>query len=196
MNGIEKIVNRMEADAQAELAALQAETEEKCAALRAEYEEKAQKEYAARIQTGIEECRAQAGRLNGAAEMEARKRLLNFKQNLISDIFKDAERRLCALPKADYIRFLANLAAQAAVYGTEELVFNETDAGEVGREVARAANAMLGEKGHLTVSEETRKIPGGLIIKQGDIETNCAIDTLVQLRRSELAAQVAEILFS
>ena len=196
MNGIEKIVARMETDAEAERTALQAETDAQCEALRAEYEEKAQKEYSDRLQKGMEECRARAERLAGTADMEARKSILNFKQNMISDIFKDAERQLAALPKADYIRFLASLAAKAAAYGDEELVFNEADAKEVGKEVAKAANALLGAKGHLTVAEETRKIPGGIIIKHGDIETNCAVDTLVQLRRSELAPQVAEMLFN
>ena len=196
MNGIEKIVARMETDAEAERTALQAETDARCEALRAEYEEKAQKEYSDRLQKGMEECRARAERLAGTADMEARKSILNFKQNMISDIFKDAERQLAALPKADYIRFLASLAAKAAAYGDEELVFNEADAKEVGKEVAKAANALLGAKGHLTVAEETRRIPGGIIIKHGDIETNCAVDTLVQLRRSELAPQVAEMLFN
>lgn len=195
MNGIEKIVARMENDARDEADALRAETAAKCAEIRAEYEEKAQKEYAARIQAGAEACRAQAQRLAGAADMEARKSILNFKQNMIYDVFKDAERQLAALPKADYISFLASLAAKAAVYGEEELVFNETDAKEVGKEVAKAANAILGSRGQLTVAEETRKIPGGVIVKHGDIETNCAIDTLVQLHRSELAPQVAELLF-
>ena len=196
MNGIEKIVARMETDAEAERTALQAETSAQCEALRAEYEEKAQKEYSDRLQKGMEECRARAERLAGTADMEARKSILNFKQNMISDVFKDAERQLAALPKADYVKFLASLAAKAAAYGDEELVFNETDAREVGKEVAKAANALLGAKGHLTVAEETRRIPGGIIIKHGDIETNCAVDTLVQLRRSELAPQVAELLFN
>ena len=101
MNGIEKIVARMETDAEAERTALQAETAAQCEALRAEYEEKAQKEYSDRLQKGMEECRARAERLAGTADMEARKSILNFKQNMISDIFKDAERQLAALGDLD-----------------------------------------------------------------------------------------------
>jgi len=196
MKGIEKIVARLEADTKAEIDALNAETAARCEEIRSEYSEKAQAEYDAIIKAGTEACAAQKERLAGAADMEARKHLLTFKQHLVSETFKAATKQLCELPKAEYVRFLASLAAKATVYGTEELVFNARDAKEVGREVAKSANAMLGEKGHLTVAEETREMPGGVIIKQGDIETNCAIDMLVSMQRSELASQVAEVLFN
>ena len=43
---------------------------------------------------------------------------------------------------------------------------------------------------------ETADIPGGFIMRCGNIEVNCAADTLVMLRRASLSSQVAEILFS
>ena len=196
MKGIEKIIARLEADTQAEIDALNAETATQCESILAEYSAKAQAEYEAKIKAGTAECAAQRERLAGAAGMEARKHLLTFKQKLVSDTFQAAVQQLTELPKPEYVAFLASLAAKAAVYGTEELIFNPRDAKEVGREVAKKANAALGAKGHLSVSEETREIPGGLIVRQGDIETNCAIDTLVQMQRSELASQVAEVLFN
>jgi len=49
--------------------------------------------------------------------------------------------------------------------------------------------------GKLTVSEETRDIQGGVIVKQGDIEANCSVETLTELCRSELASQVADLMF-
>lgn len=196
MNGIEKIVARLEADSKAEIDALNAETAAQCEAIRQEYSDKAKALFEEKIKAGTAACAAQEERLAGAADMEARKQLLAFKQQLVSKAFEEAERRLADLPREEYIAFLASLAAKAATYGTEELVFNARDAKEVGSAVAKAANAALGAKGHLTVSEETRQISGGLIVKQGDIETNCALDMLVAMQRSALASQVAEVLFT
>jgi len=195
MNGIEKIVSRLEADTQAEIDVLNAETAAQCETIRREYSARAQAEYAARMQAGTAECEALRARLSGTADMETRKHLLAYKQLLISETFQEAVRQLAALPQPDYVKFLAALAAQAAVHGTEELIFNARDAKELGRDVAKAANALLGEKGRLTVAEETRKIPGGLIVRQGSVETNCAVDMLVEMQRTDLAAQVAEVLF-
>ena len=67
-----------------------------------------------------------------------------------------------------------------------------------GAKAVKAANELIAKRGLdgcLTLSDETRPMTGGLILKQGDIEVNCTVDTLLDLSRSELAARVAEVLF-
>lgn len=196
MNGIDKIISRLESDARAEIDAVNAASREECEAILTEYREKAAAAGENARRQGELACAQRAERLASAADMEAKKALLGFKQELVSQVFDKAAARLCGLKQKDYVAFLAAQAAKASITGTEELVFCAKDAKGVGAEVAKAANALLGDKGKLSVSRETRNIPGGVIVKQGDIETNCAVDMLVQLRRSDLASQVAEILFS
>lgn len=199
MNGIEKISNRLVADAEAEIAALNEDTLQHCEVLRAEYERKAQEEYQSRLAEGAKAAEIRLQRLGSAAEMEAKKSILAFKQEMVAKAFADAADALANLPEEQYVQFLASQAAQAASSGTEELIFNARDQKAVGDKVAKAANALLerrGVRGGLTVSADTRAISGGVIVRQGNIEVNCAVETLVSLRRSELASQVAEILFA
>ena len=196
MKGIDNIISRLEADAQAEIDTLNAETRAQCDSLLAEYQQKADAEYAARMKAGKEAAAVHAERVASAADLDARKQMLAFKQELVGGVFDKAAEHLAKLPKEEYVGFLASQAAKAAATGTETLLFNARDAAEYGAAVAAKANALLGEKGKLTVSKETRDISGGIIVKNGDIETNCAIDMLVALRRSDLASQVAEILFA
>ncbi len=199
MNGIEKISARLLSDAEREIAALNEDTEKRCGEILAEFEKKAQAEYQSRMAEGAKAAETRLQRLGSAAEMEAKKAILAFKQEMVAKAFADASEKLANLPKADYIKFLASQAAAAASTGSEELIFNARDKAAVGAEVAEAANALRKEKGlpgALTVSVETRGITGGGIVRQGNIEVNCAVETLVSLRRSELASQVAEILFS
>ena len=71
-------------------------------------------------------------------------------------------------------------------------------AGMEAAKAVKAANELIAKRGLdgcLTLSDETRPMTGGLILKQGDIEVNCTVDTLLDLSRSELAARVAEVLF-
>lgn len=196
MTGIDNIIARLEADARAEIDQLNAESKSECDAILAEFKTKADEAYAARVKEGKAVCAQRAERALSTAELDARKEKLTFKQELVSEVFAKAGARLTGLPKAEYVAFLAGQAAKAASLGTEELLFSAKDAKEVGAEVAKAANKLLGAKGKLTVSSETRPISGGVIVKQGDIEANCAVEMLVQLRRDDLASQVAEILFS
>ena len=148
---------------------------------------------------GVKAAETRLQRLGSAAEMEAKKSILAFKQEMVAKAFADEETALANLPEEQYVQFLASQAARAASSGTEELIFNARDQKAVGDKVAKAANALLvrrGVRGGLTVSADTRAVSGGVIVRQGNIEVNCAVETLVQLRRSELASQVAEILFA
>lgn len=199
MNGIEKITARLTADAQAEIDALNAETEAVCAAITAEYEAKAQEAYNKRMARGTADCASRAERMSATADMEIRKSTLAFKQEMVSEAFEKALSAIVDMPKAEYAAFLASLTAKASVYGTEELVLNARDRKTVGAETLKKANALMGERGvrgGLTLAEDTADIRGGLIVRQGSIEINCSAETLVSLYRSELASQVAHILFS
>ena len=199
MNGIEKITAKLEAEALADVKAIQAEAQAKCDEIKKEYDKKAQDEYGKRIQAGTKACESRVARLASASDMEARKAILAFKQEQVSLAFDRAVEAISNMDADKYIAFLAGQIAKAAAYGSEELIFNAKDKAAVGAAAAKAANALLAQRGivgKLTVADETRDIPGGVIIRQGDIEVNCSADTLVQLYRNELASQVAEILFA
>ena len=47
----------------------------------------------------------------------------------------------------------------------------------------------------LTLSQETREMDGGLILREGNVEINCAFETQLRLLRESMAAEVAGILF-
>jgi len=199
MENIEKIIARIEADTQLEIDAVNAETEAKCAEIAAGYEVKAREQYAQKLEEGKKKCEARSARILSTADMEAKKNILAFKQEMVSKACDLSQEKLGLLSGDRYIDFLAGQAASAARYGTEELVFNTKDKAEYGSAVVKKANAKLSEKGvhgALTVSGETRDISGGVIVKQGDIETNCTTTALMQLYRNDLASQVAEMLFS
>ena len=132
------------------------------------------------------------------AEMEARKSVLALKQEMVAAVFEEARRELSGLPGEEYVAFLAKMASEAASSGTEELLLNERDKAASGKAVCKAANALLtakGMHGGLTLSEDTADIAGGLILRQGGIEVNCAVDTLIEQQRGSLSAQVAAELF-
>ena len=121
-----------------------------------------------------------------------------YGEPVVDAAFTAALERICTMPQADYVAYLAKLAAQAATTGTEALVFNAKDQAACGQAVADAANALLAQQGkqaRLTVSSATRDLRAGFVLQQGDIEVNCAVETIAELCRSDLAAQVAEVLF-
>ena len=198
MKGTEKIIARIENEAKAQADEIIARAEAEVAAILEKDNKLAQDKYWEKVREGTKECESLVEHRTRNAEMEARKNILAAKQEQLAKVFDKAKELLASLPEADYVKLLAKLAKDASSNGQEELVFNERDKAAVGKSVAAAANALLkaeGRDGMLVVSEATRDIQGGFVLKQGGIEVNCSIESLVDMQRDRAASSVAAVLF-
>ena len=72
----------------------------------------------------------------------------------------------------------------------------DTKVGAFLGKVVNSTAAIVTGTGMLTLSEETRPIKGGFIMVDGDVEINCAFETLVRLQREKLEKDVANLLFN
>ena len=72
----------------------------------------------------------------------------------------------------------------------------DTKVGALLGKVVNSTAAIVTGTGMLTLSEETRPIKGGFIMVDGDVEINCAFETLVRLQREKLEKDVANLLFN
>lgn len=197
-NGIEKIIDHIEAEAAAERAAIAAEAEAGCKEILAAYAKTAETEYQKLVSAGAAEAKQRIGRLGSTAALEAKKQVLSAKQEMVNAAFDRAAELLAGLSDDRYITLAAGLAAGASRTGCEKLAFSPADQARVGKAVTDAANALLrqaGKTADLTLSPDTRGIRGGVIVINGDIETNCSIDALVSQHRNALSGKVAEKLF-
>ena len=192
MKGTEKLIAHIKADADAQVNAILAQAEQQCAGIRGDFDKQAAALYAERLR--VKETQDKVDGEARIARMEGRKELLAAKQELVSRSFRKAQEQIVSLPEEQYVAFLAKLAAQASVTGEEKIVLNARDRKAIGEKLVKAANARL-KNGRLTLAEETGDFAGGLILRRGSIEVNCTVELLVELSRSELSAQVAEILF-
>lgn len=89
-------------------------------------------------------------------------------------------------------------ANEALVKGVAPVLPEAITESKVGAFLGKVVNttaAMVTGTGLLTLSEETRPIKGGFIMVDGDIEVNCAFETLVRLQREKLEKEVAGVLF-
>ena len=198
MNGIDRITDRIEADAREQAKAIIAEAEAKCAEIRKENEKKAQERYLQLIRNGTKDCESGLERRKSAAEMDAKKSVLALKQDCVAEAFDMAKRRLADMPEDSYVGFLASLAASAAADGSGEIVLSARDRERCGKAVLERANAALAAKGltpELTLAADSREISGGLILRQGGVEVNCSIEALVEALKGPMTADVARTLF-
>lgn len=193
MNGLEKIVARMEADTQAACDVLAASAAENAAAILRDCQAQAD----AVTRDSAQRAEAQAAEhlehLNGRSQLACRQRVLAAKQQLIDEAFARAAQALAALPQAEYVDLLAALAAENGS-GDEELLLSARDREAVGAAVVDAANAKRPGTA-FRLSDETRDTGGGLVLRRDRVELNCSFTEKLRQLRQEESSAVAKLLF-
>ncbi len=195
MTGIEKITQRIDADAQAEVDAILSRAQEQADATAQRYQAQAEQVSAEALAKGEADAREREERLCSAAEMQSRQLLLKTRQEMLDEAFQLALEKLQSLPPAEMTELLAKLAAQASSSGKEQVVLDEATRAQCGPQVVARANELLGDRGKLSLSPETGRFQGGLVLSDGGVEVNCAFPTLVRLARNQTAGEVAKVLF-
>ncbi|MEA4892211.1 MAG: V-type ATP synthase subunit E family protein [Peptococcaceae bacterium] len=199
MNGIEKITGKIAVDAKQEAEAILSQARSEAAAIAGKYQAQSQEEAKKILVAGEEQAKEIRRRAKAAAELEGRQKVLTTKQELIAQAFDKALEKLLSLPAPEYTALLAQLASRAAGSGSETVVMSPKDREALGQAVVEQANKLLSQSGKaagLTLSSETRDFKGGLLLKSGDVEVNCTLETIVQLSKEELALDVAAALFA
>ena len=193
MNGLDKIIARMESDIRAECDALAANAAENAAAILRDYQAQADaaaRDSAQRAQTQAAE---HLEHLNGSSQLACRQRVLAAKQEVIDVAFSRAAEALTQLPSQQYIPLLAGLAVQNGA-GDEEIILSAADRQAVGQAVVDAANAQK-PGAAFRLSDETRETGGGLILRRGKVELNCGFAEKLRLLRQSQSSAVAKLLF-
>lgn len=194
MNGIDRITGRIDQDAQKEIDEITAQAASQADEITRSYQAQAQREAQEIVDRGRRNADERVERLASVAQLEARKMELAAKQEMLDQAFDQALEQLVNLPEGEYVSLLANLAVKASTTGREAVILSKKDRTRYGKQVVTQANESL-KDGHLTLSEQTRNIKGGLILADGDVEVNCTFETLVRLQRGTLEREVAKVLF-
>ena len=168
MNGLEKLTGQIDADVQKEIDAALVQARSQAQEIQSWYESQAQIQVEAIRRKGQQDAVFRQERLVDEAKMEARRDILATKQELIGRAFDLALEKLLELPEKEYVALLADLAVKASSTKKEAVIFSQKDRTRYGKTVVTQANEKLGG-GHLTLSEQTRPIKGGLILQDSQV---------------------------
>ena len=222
VTGLEKITGKILSEAQADAAHTIAEAQAKCDAVRAEYARRADALVEQQREDARREGERLTARAKSGVAMDKRNILLAARADMIDETYAAAYAELKSLPEEDYLALLVRLLTDAlvtcreerkqnlALYGDEEVtaepeqyevILNPRDRDTYGEKLlAGVRRAVVGkvETGvldKLVLSSDTAHIDGGLILKYGDVETNCSFEVVFADVRERTEAEVSRMLF-
>jgi V/A-type H+-transporting ATPase subunit E len=91
-----------------------------------------------------------------------------------------------------------NMLMSSVETGEEEVILSEGSTRKLSDGFISKVNdalAAAGKKGSIRISDETRNISGGFILKSQGVEINNSFEAVIRLYRDEIEPKVAEIFF-
>lgn len=191
MKGIENISQQITAEAQAKAGEILQEARDRAKQVREKGVQQAKAESEkSKIETA-QRAEELLRRNERTAQLESKKSQLAARQKMIDLAYEKALANVLALKDDKYAALLCSLCGQTGAK-TGELLFSQKDQGRA----AGLVEQMNRQNGaQLTLSPQTAPIPGGFILRQGQVEINCALDAIVRSLSEQTAKDVAAILF-
>lgn len=192
MTGLEKIIDAIQKQAQAEADDIIAKAEQEAQKINDESQLKAENQKKDILKQAQETADGIANRSNSRAELQKKQELLLFKQKTISSILEEAKQKIVDLDDEKYLRFFEKTAKNVQLKGNAELFVNERDRKRLGEKLVKAFPDDLS----VTLSTESADIMGGFIIKSDNFIINSSVEVLFDSYRDQLIEKIASRLFS
>jgi len=198
MAGAEKIVDKILEEAKSKADASIEKAKKEAAQILRSAEEEARNRQKVILDRAFEEAIERKKRMIAVGELEGRKEKLKAKQEVIETVFKKAVEELNSLPADEYEKVLTEMIADSVSGSNAEIILSEKDKKKVSSNFLKNINERLdqmGKKAQLTISDESRNINGGFILKEGDVEINNSFEAILRMNRDQLEELVIEQLF-
>lgn len=190
---MDKIIAEILAEASAEAQVFLKEAEDKKTSILAAAEEQKAGILSAASKAGEEEKLSIIRRRKSVAEIDARKRILAKKQDILQEGFDKVVEALISMEEGEYVNLLAEMGVKSGLKGGS-LVFNQKEKDSIGKKVVEKLNASI-EGGVFELSEKMGNLKGGYLIEGKNIIIDNTMEALVEEQKKKLTAEAAKLLF-
>ncbi len=187
MGNGQNIIDKILSDAKAEAAKIEDAAKAEAEKIISAAQLKADKEAVKAEEAGKEAAEKAATKEISSAQMKAKQMILTAKQQCIEETVKSAKQQLMALEGTEYKVVIINMITGANVEEGSEIILSAKDKEAFGADLAN-----MGYK----VSDETRPVEGGFVIKKGDIEYNYSFESIISVEKEDIDQAAARILFA
>lgn len=194
MAGLDKILGSIKAESDEAVAKKLDEAKSRAEAIKKEAEDSVRDECLEIEERGKKSAEDTISRAESAAALLKRKAILSEKQDIIAEVFDEAEQKLISLPDAQYIDTITKIAVKNALPEDGTIIFSAADKKRLPSSFESDLNSRL-KGGSLKISDDTTDAAGGFILSYGGIEQNCTFRALIDAEREKLTDKVTKVLF-
>ncbi len=221
MNNLELILERINGDADGEIAEINAECERECERIQRELDGRLSDMEKRTEAVAMKEYQRIIARAESAGAMNERQTVLAAKSELVEKVYRDAADFILRLPDDKYAEIMSRLLADAIIAQTDtvremtetysddefsgdarlpyDVLISAGDREKHSRDIISGAERIIAMKDmtvpKIRLSRENADITGGFILRHGSIEINCSVEEMIRAVKEKGYAAVAGILF-
>jgi V/A-type H+-transporting ATPase subunit E len=195
---LEKLIERILREAEEKAERIRSEARTRRTEMISEADREAEEQYLRKVNAARRSWDEEKKQRVTMAALEARKSILEQKQEMIREVFDRALEAMREMQEDRYMDLIIGFLLGMIEDGGGELVLSPHDRERIGEEVILKANAAFeraGKRGRITLSSETWDISAGFVLQTDGIEINNSVEALISSKREELEPQVARMLF-
>lgn len=197
MSGLDKIVEEIRCQAEAEAKAILKKADEYCETYMEDVQKKVDSEVEAYNKKKAGERALYEEKTYSGAEFLERNSVLKAKQECISECLNNAKKKITALSDEDYFKFLEQILKANVQSETGIMCFGKKDMDRLPKDFeSRVLKIAETKGGNLKISEECADIEDGFILVYGEIEENCTLKALFDTNTDMLKDIANRKLFS
>lgn len=195
MNGLEKIIEKIEADAESVSASALADARVRADEIIAEAEAMGESEAHIIIDEAKAECSAMVRKAHSAGELQKKKILLEKKVAIINSVIMKAVKNFLGDDSTKYFDSLVRLVEKYALAGDQTMVLSDKDFGRMPGDFEKRVNSAASDKGKITV-RGGGGFEGGFLLVGDEVVQNCTVSSLVRDAETEIRDELSKLLFT
>ena len=180
MSGLEKIIDKINADCKIECDSIISNAENKAKKLIDEKVSVANEEAEKIIAKAKEQCALTDEKARNGAELLEKKIKLQVKNEIITEIIENAKTALKGLSDKEYFAIIEELIIANVAKGEGVLKFSSPDLDRLPKDFEKTINVKLADGKTVKVSDTPLDIQGGVVLSYEGIEENCSFDALIE----------------
>lgn len=196
MDGIHKIIAKVESDAKAEMQRIKADATQEAKKILDDARRRGEQEHSKILERGKKDIDTLVNRVKSGARIDTRRTVIGAKDQVISRCFAEAREALSKLTSTKrYETVLRNLIADGAkLIGNDVVVLsNKKD-----KSVVKKVTSSMSKKGvKISVGKENIDAIGGVAVKSksGNVVVNNTFEARLERQKNELRYEISKILY-
>jgi V/A-type H+-transporting ATPase subunit E len=198
MEGIKKITDKIQNDAEQRAAYIKEEAEKEAAQYLEQEKIKIDQDIESVLKEADREAEETRNRMKSMSELEFRKDRLAARQQAVDEVFNRTLAKIRKMAPDQYFKMLVNMITATAVTGKEKIILSEADKKQLPANFLKLIHQILESKGvagDIELSNEVRPIASGFILVSEYTELNYTFESILRMNRDVYEAEVVDGLF-